>query len=95
MYRKKIQKEKENLSKTLQNFVGYSACELSKIEKEKERLKYNTRIAHDMLCKPDDIIELDIGGKKQLTTTRQTLTKVNNYIITFNTLKIVSKFSFS
>lgn len=36
------------------------------------------KIANEMNKQPDDIIDLDIGGTKFISTSKQTLTKVNN-----------------
>jgi hypothetical protein len=51
--------------------------ELIKIEKDKEQWKENVKIVDSQKCKETDILDLDIGGTHKLTTTRNTLIKVN------------------
>jgi len=51
--------------------------EILKIEKEKELWKENLKIVDNQKCKETDILDLDIGGTHKITTTRNTLTKVN------------------
>lgn len=53
---------------------------MNKIEKEKEIWRENLKIVDSLKCKDTDILDLDIGGTHKITTTRSTLTKVNNFL---------------
>lgn len=63
----------------MQKFIDYNNNEINKLEKEKSKIKENNKIAAELSLSQSDIIDLDIGINviTKMTTTRQTLTKVN------------------
>ena len=79
--KKRIKAEKETLNKTIQNFLEFNSAEKRKITKEQINYLKNKRIAIDMITNNDDIIDLDIGGTKFISTSRQTLIKYPNSIL--------------
>ena len=75
--KEKVLKEKESLSKEIKQFLDFKKIELEKIKKQKQKWEVSNIIANN-LWSNCDIINIDIGGKKQLTTTKQTLMKYPN-----------------
>ena len=73
----KVLQEKESLSKEIKQFLDFKKLELEKIKKQKQKWEVANIIANN-LWSNCDIINIDIGGKKQLTTTKQTLMKYPN-----------------
>ena len=51
--------------------------EVLKLEKEKEQLKKNLKIIDNLNCKESDILDINVGGTHKISTSRNTLTKVN------------------
>ena len=72
----KLQKERENIAKTKKEFNEYKAQEITKLEKEKVLLKESLKLGQNE--KESDIIDLNIGGTHEITTTRSTLAKYKN-----------------
>lgn len=72
----KLQKERENIAKTKKDFNEYKAQEITKLEKEKVLLKESLKLGQNE--KESDIIDLNIGGTHEITTTRSTLAKYKN-----------------
>ena len=73
----KVLQDKENLSKEIKQFLDFKKFESDKIKKQKQKWEVSNIIANN-LWSNCDIITIDIGGKKQLTTTKQTLMKYPN-----------------
>lgn len=75
----KLQKEKENIAKTKKDFNEYKIQEINKLEKEKLLLKETVKF--DQKSKESDIIELNIGGTHEISTSRSTLVKYKNSVL--------------
>ena len=73
----KVLQEKENLSKEIKQFMDFKNAETEKIKKQKQKWEISNIIANN-LWSNCDIIKLDINGKQQITTTKQTLLKYPN-----------------
>ena len=73
----KILQEKESLSKEIKQFLDFKKFESEKIKKQKQKWEVSNIIANT-LWSNCDILNIDIGGKKQITTTKQTLMKYPN-----------------
>ena len=71
----KIQNDKTNLINLRQRLKEESELRLINHQKEIDNWKKNVLIAQNMQCNDNDILELNIGGMKYITTTRKTLTK--------------------
>jgi hypothetical protein len=83
-----IRNEKQNLKnekllflKDKQKFIDFKNNEKYKLEKEKEQYKENLKIIENINIKDSDILDLDIGGTQKITTSRNTLTKVDLILI--------------
>jgi hypothetical protein len=83
-----IRNEKQNLKnekllflKDKQKFIDFKNNEKYKLEKEKEQYKENLKIIENINIKDSDILDLDIGGTQKITTSRNTLTKVDLVLI--------------
>lgn len=83
-----IRNEKQNLKnekllflKDKQKFIDFKNNEKYKLEKEKEQYKENLKIIENINIKDSDILDLDIGGTQKITTSRNTLIKVDLIII--------------
>lgn len=57
--------------------MQYRNQELLKVEIEKRLYQENLKIVNSLKCKHYDIFDLDIGGTHRISTTKNTLTKVN------------------
>ena len=73
----KVLQEKESLSKEIKQFLDFKKFESEKIKKQKQKWEVSNIIANN-LWSNSDIINIDIGGKHLLTTTKQTLMKYPN-----------------
>ena len=71
----KIQNDKTNLINLRQRFKEEIELRLINHQKDIDNWKKNVLIAQNMQCNDNDILELNIGGMKYITTTRKTLTK--------------------
>ena len=74
--RKKIKDSKENVDKMRSDYNKYKKKELEKLDKEKNELKHLFKLFNG--ADESDILELNIGGTHQITTTRGTLIKYKN-----------------
>lgn len=74
--RKKISDSQEFVEKLRQDYIKYKKIELEKLNKEKNELKYLYKLYNN--AKETDILELNIGGTHEITTTRGTLIKYKN-----------------
>ena len=87
----KVLQEKESLSKEIKQFLDFKKSESDKIKKQKQRWEASNIIANN-LWSNCDIINIDIGGKQQITTTKQTLMKYPNTTLSkFITEKLSSQ----
>ena len=88
--RNKIKIEKDNLNREINQFLDFRAQEITKLDKEKLKYEKNIALSNDILNKTD-IIDLDIGGSYKITTTKQTLQKYPNSLLSLlfdNTSKL-------
>lgn len=74
--RKKIKDSQESVEKMRTDYNKYKKKELEKLDKEKNELKFLFKLYNGV--QEDDILELNIGGTHQITTTRGTLIKYKN-----------------
>ena len=74
--RKKIKESQESVEKMRKDYNKYKKKELEKLDKEKKELKYLYKLYNG--AEESDILELNIGGTHQITTTRGTLIKYKN-----------------
>ena len=74
--RKKIKESQESVEKMRNDYNKYKKKELEKLDKEKKELKYLYKLYNG--AEESDILELNIGGTHQITTTRGTLIKHKN-----------------
>ena len=74
--RKKIKDAQENVDKMRSDYNKYKKKELEKLDKEKNELKFLYKLYNG--ADESDILELNIGGTHQITTTRGTLIKYKN-----------------
>ena len=74
--RKKMKDSQETIEKLRADYIKYKRKELEKLDKEKNELKYLFKLYNGV--SEDDILELNIGGTHEITTTRATLTKYKN-----------------
>lgn len=74
--RKKIKESQESVEKMRKDYNKYKKKELEKLDKEKNELKYLYKLYNG--AEESDILELNIGGTHQITTTRGTLIKYKN-----------------
>ena len=74
--RKKIKDSQESVDKMRSDYNKYKKKELEKLDKEKNELKYLYKLYNGV--DEGDILELNIGGTHQITTTRGTLIKYKN-----------------
>ena len=82
--RKKIKDSKENVDKMRNDFNKYKKKELEKLDKEKNELKHLFKLYNG--ADESDILELNIGGTHQITTTRGTLIKNSALAVFFSGL---------
>ena len=73
----KVLQEKESLNKEIKQFLDFTKFESEKIKKQKQKWEVSNIIANN-LWSNCDVINIVIGGKQQLTTTKQTLMKYPN-----------------
>ena len=73
----KVLQEKESLSKEIKKFMEFKKSESEKIKRQKHKWEVSNIIASN-LWSNCDIINIDIRGKQQITTTKQTLMKFPN-----------------
>ena len=71
--RKKIKDSQEAVEKMRTDYNKYKRKELEKLDKEKKELKFLYKLYNG--AQESDILELNIGGTHQITTTRGTLIK--------------------
>ncbi len=76
-----MKNEKLLFLKDKQKFIDFKNNEKYKLEKEKEQYKENLKIIENINIKDSDILDLDIGGTQKITTSRNTLTKVDLVLI--------------
>ena len=76
-----LKNEKLLFLKDKQKFIDFKNNEKYKLEKEKEQYKENLKIIENINIKDSDILDLDIGGTQKITTSRNTLIKVDLIII--------------
>lgn len=74
--RKKIKDSQEAVEKMRTDYNKYKKKELEKLDKEKNELKFLYKLYNG--AQESDILELNIGGTHQITTTRGTLIKYKN-----------------
>ena len=74
--RKKMKDSQETIEKLRADYIKYKRKELEKLDKEKNELKYLFKFYNGV--SENDILELNIGGTHEITTTRATLTKYKN-----------------
>ena len=74
--RKKIKDSQEAVEKMRTDYNKYKRKELEKLDKEKKELKFLYKLYNG--AQESDILELNIGGTHQITTTRGTLIKYKN-----------------
>ena len=74
--RKKIKESQETVEKLRADYIVCKRKELEKLEKEKNELKHLFKLYNGV--SENDILELNIGGTHEITTTRATLTKFKN-----------------
>lgn len=74
--REKIKKSQETIEKLRADYIKCKRKELEKLEKEKNDLKNLFKFYNGV--SESDILELNIGGTHEITTTRATLTKYKN-----------------
>ena len=74
--RKKMKESQETIEKLRADYIRYKRKELEKLDKEKNELKYLFKFYNG--ASENDILELNIGGTHEITTTRATLTKYKN-----------------
>ena len=74
--RKKIKESQETVEKLRAEYIKCKRKELEKLEKEKNGLKNLFKLYNGV--SESDILELNIGGTHEITTTRATLTKYKN-----------------
>jgi hypothetical protein len=74
--RKKMKESQETIEKLRADYISYKRKELEKLDKEKNELKYLFKFYNGV--SENDILELNIGGTHEITTTRATLTKYKN-----------------
>jgi len=74
--RKKIKESQETVEKLRADYIKCKRKELEKLEKEKNELKHLFKLYNGV--SENDILELNIGGTHEITTTRATLTKYKN-----------------
>ena len=74
--RKKIQESQEAVDKMRNDYHKYKRKELEKLDKEKNELKFLYKLYNG--AQEGDILELNIGGTHNITTTRGTLIKYKN-----------------
>ena len=74
--RKKMKDSQETIEKLRADYIKFKRKELEKLDKEKNELKYLFKLYNGV--SEDDILELNIGGTHDITTTRATLTKYKN-----------------
>ena len=74
--RKKIKESQESVEKMRADYNKYKKKELEKLDKEKNELKHLYKLYNG--AEESDILELNIGGTHQITTTRGTLIKYKN-----------------
>ena len=70
----KVLQEKESLSKEIKQFMDFRKLESDKIKRQQQKWAISNVIANNLLSNVD-IINIDFAGKKQLSTTKQTLMK--------------------
>ena len=75
----KIKSKKESLQKICNDFSLYKKQEIESLEEEKKNLKGLYKFFNKV--KENDIIDLNIGGTHEITTTRNTLIKYKNSIL--------------
>ena len=78
--RNKIKIEKDNLNREINQFLDFRDQEITKLDKEKLKYEKNIELSNNILNKTD-IIDLDIGGSYKITTTKQTLQKYPNSLL--------------
>ena len=74
--RKKIKESQDTVEKLRADYIICKKKELEKLEKEKNELKHLFKLYNGV--SENDILELNIGGTHEITTTRATLTKYKN-----------------
>ena len=74
--RKKIKDSQDTVEKLRADYIVCKKKELEKLEKEKNELKHLFKLYNGV--SENDILELNIGGTHEITTTRATLTKYKN-----------------
>ena len=74
--RKQIKVSLETVEKLRADYIVCKRKELEKLEKEKNELKHLFKLYNGV--SENDILELNIGGTHEITTTRATLTKFKN-----------------
>ena len=74
--RKKIKDSQDNVDKMKNDFYKFKKKELEKLNQEKNDLKFLFKLSNG--AQENDILELNIGGTHQITTTRGTLIKYKN-----------------
>ena len=92
-YRQKIKEEKEKLLQSKRSFKKFEKEFLKQHKNKKEEMRKILKIKNEKL-KETDIIELNIGGTIETTTTRGTLLKYPNSVLSlcFNgTIKLPKK----
>ena len=74
--RKKIKESQDTVEKLRAEYIKCKRKELEKLEQEKNGLKNLFKLYNGV--SESDILELNIGGTHEITTTRATLTKYKN-----------------
>ena len=80
IFRNKIKLEKDNLNKEINQFLYFRDEELTKLEKEKLKYENNISISKSIL-NMNEFIDLNIGGTYKITTSKQTLQKYPNSLL--------------
>lgn len=83
-FRDKIKSDKEKLTLLKKNFVKSKMEFMKKFQEKVKEWKDSITLQNQDKFKDNDIIELDIGGTAQISTTRGILVKVNKFILLFS-----------
>lgn len=83
-FREKIKSDKEKLTLLKKNFLKSKTEFVQKFQETIKQWKQSIALQNQDKYKDSDIIELDIGGTAQISTTRGILVKVNQFILLFS-----------